>query len=114
MQDGAIAAQSRGEVDSVLVLYPRCGLRRSVDGEAEVAVYFFCHVWFEDECDVGVGGVDVVGVFDHRGVDVVIVVFAHEEDVAGWAWPLEGEEVGIACFYMSIVRSGWIRSRVEM
>ena len=111
MQDCSIAAEGCGQVDFVLVLDAGRCIRWSVDGEAEVAVDFCCDVGFEDDGHIGVGAVDVVGVFDYRGIDIVIVVFVEVEDVAGWTRALEGQEVGVAGIYtisLVLAISCWI------
>ena len=117
MQDGAIAAEGGGQVDFVLVLDAggRVALgAASVDGEGEVGVDFLCDVRLEEQRDGGVGGVDVVCVFDYGGVDVVIVVFAHDEDVARGAGPFEGEEVLVVCLCVTHVRCSPVTCRYMM
>jgi hypothetical protein len=90
-----------------------CGVG-GVDGEGEVAVDFIGDVGLEDQRDGGVGGVDVVGVFDQGGVDVVILVFADDEDVAGRARPLQGEEVLVVGFYAIILSLDCLVLRMRM
>ena len=96
VQDCAIASQCRGQVNSLLVLRVAFTITGGVDGEGEGVVEFTGDVGFEDEGDGGVGGVEVVCVFDESGADFGVVVFADEEDVAGWEGPVEGEEVVVA------------------
>ena len=55
-----------------------------------MAMDFFCDIGLEDERDTGIGAPNVVRVLDEGGIDIVIVVFADEEDVAWWTRPLQG------------------------
>ena len=72
VQDCAIAAQGRGQVDFVLEAGAGCGIsgvRSGVDGEREGLVDLAGDMWFQDEGNVWVGGMDVVRVFVEGFVD---------------------------------------------
>lgn len=63
MEDCAITSQSRGQIDFVLqtnMIRRLCG---RVDGKGEVGMYSLGDFRLEDQRDVRVGRVDVVGIF---------------------------------------------------
>lgn len=88
MEDRAIAAEGRGQVDLVLQTNILRLIYGGVNREGKVGMQSFGDLGLEDEGDVRIGRVDVVGVFVDGFSDDVGATLVNDQDVARRLRPL--------------------------
>jgi len=88
VEDCAVTSEGGGQVHLVLqtnIFRDLCG---SIDGEGEVGMQGFGDLGLEDQRDVRIGRVDVVGIFVDRFIDSIGARLVDDQDIARWLRPL--------------------------
>ena len=86
VQDGAIATQCRSEI-YLLRIAPHLAVVISeyrVDGKLKLMMKIVCDVRFENDGQVGIGGLDMVDVFEEGLSHVRCIVLLAEQHVPRW------------------------------